>query len=81
MGFPGTDQEEYVRRIQQYMNKAVHEAKVNLSWLNQNPEYIAALEEFVATIALPVQKGAPILLCKTLKASRRRSRISVPSIR
>jgi (1->4)-alpha-D-glucan 1-alpha-D-glucosylmutase len=44
---------EYIGRIQQYMSKAVHEAKVNLSWLNQNPEYIAALEDFVATILHP----------------------------
>src|SRR4051812_17738534 len=55
--FNEADREEYVRRIQQYMNKAVHEAKVNLSWVNQNPEYIAALEEFVATILNPGSKG------------------------
>src|SRR3954469_1709112 len=57
--FYEADREEYVRRIQQYMNKAVHEAKVNLSWVNQNPEYIAALEEFVATILAPAVKGRP----------------------
>ncbi len=39
---------EFVRRIQQYMTKAVHEAKVNLSWVNQDPEYVSALEGFVA---------------------------------
>jgi (1->4)-alpha-D-glucan 1-alpha-D-glucosylmutase len=49
----GAGREEYLRRIQQYMNKAVHEAKVNLSWVNQNPEYIAALEDFVAAILAP----------------------------
>jgi (1->4)-alpha-D-glucan 1-alpha-D-glucosylmutase len=48
--FEDTEREEYITRIQQYMNKAVHEAKVNLSWMNQNPEYIAALEDFVAAI-------------------------------
>ena len=51
--FQESDREEYVRRIQQYMNKAVHEAKVNLSWVNQNPEYIAALEDFVSAILQP----------------------------
>jgi len=48
--FKDSEREDYVRRIQQYMNKAVHEAKVNLSWVNQNPEYIAALEDFVSAI-------------------------------
>jgi (1->4)-alpha-D-glucan 1-alpha-D-glucosylmutase len=48
--------EEFTRRIQQYMVKAVHEAKVNLSWTNQNPEYVAALEHFIARI---LQRGTP----------------------
>ena len=38
------DQREFVGRIQQYMEKAMHEAKVNLSWLNPNPEYVAGVE-------------------------------------
>ncbi|MFB3815779.1 MAG: malto-oligosyltrehalose synthase [Terriglobales bacterium] len=42
--------DSFIRRIQQYMMKAVHEAKVNLSWVNQNPEYVAALEDFIARI-------------------------------
>ena len=46
--------DEFVRRIQQYMVKAVHEAKVNLSWTNQNPAYVAALEQFIARI---LQRG------------------------
>jgi (1->4)-alpha-D-glucan 1-alpha-D-glucosylmutase len=44
---------DFVARIQQYMNKAVHEAKRNLSWVNSNPEYIDALEQFVARILAP----------------------------
>lgn len=44
---------EYIARIQQYMTKAVHEAKVNLSWVNQNPEYIEALEHFVDAVLQP----------------------------
>jgi len=48
--FEDAERGDYIPRIQQYMNKAVHEAKVNLSWVNQNPEYIAALEDFVAAI-------------------------------
>ncbi len=48
--------QDFTRRIQQYMVKAVHEAKVNLSWTNQNPEYVALLEQFIARI---LQPGTP----------------------
>src|SRR5205085_1618854 len=41
---------DFVRRIQDYMHKAVHEAKRNLSWVNTNPEYVEALRNFVARI-------------------------------
>ena len=44
------DRAELVSRVQDYMTKAVHEAKVNLSWVNQNPEYVEALRNFIATI-------------------------------
>ena len=44
------EREDYTRRIQQYMFKAVHEAKVNLSWINPNPEYSDALQGFVDRI-------------------------------
>ena len=51
------DRQEFVGRIQQYMEKAAHEAKVNLSWLNPNPEYVAALKDFVARILHPPQRA------------------------
>jgi (1->4)-alpha-D-glucan 1-alpha-D-glucosylmutase len=44
------EREQYASRIKQYMNKAVHEGKVNLSWVNDNPEYITALEGFIDRI-------------------------------
>lgn len=44
---------EYVARIQQYMTKAVHEAKVNLSWINTDPVYVEALRQFVEKILTP----------------------------
>jgi (1->4)-alpha-D-glucan 1-alpha-D-glucosylmutase len=47
------EREEYTRRIQQYMFKAVHEAKVNLSWINPDPEYSDTLRAFVARILSP----------------------------
>jgi (1->4)-alpha-D-glucan 1-alpha-D-glucosylmutase len=44
---------EYVERIQQYMTKAVHEAKINLSWISDDPGYVEALRIFVENILLP----------------------------
>ncbi len=42
--------EQLIARVQEYMTKAVHEAKVNLSWINQNPEYVDALQNFITAI-------------------------------
>jgi (1->4)-alpha-D-glucan 1-alpha-D-glucosylmutase len=44
------DEQQFLQRIQAYMSKAVHEAKVNLSWTNPNPEYVQAVEQFLAAI-------------------------------
>ena len=38
---------EFVKRIQAYMLKALHEAKVHSSWINPNAEYDEAIQEFV----------------------------------
>ncbi len=43
----------YVRRIQDYMLKALHEAKVNSSWIEPNAAWDAAVGEFVAKILAP----------------------------
>jgi (1->4)-alpha-D-glucan 1-alpha-D-glucosylmutase len=48
---------EFVSRVQRYMSKAAHEAKVNLSWVNDNPEYVRALNEFIARILTPANAG------------------------
>ncbi len=53
------DLREFIERIQQYMEKAAHEAKVNLSWLNPNQEYVDALKEFVVRIFSPRLRGKP----------------------
>jgi len=42
--------DEVVRRVQEYMTKAVHEAKMNLSWVNPNQEYVGALNDFIARL-------------------------------
>lgn len=53
------DREVYLRRITAYMTKAVHEAKVNLSWINQNPAYVEALEHFIAQVLRPGKGKRP----------------------
>ena len=50
---------EYIRRIQQYMTKAVHEAKVNLSWISDDPGYVQALEQFIERILSPGTRHRP----------------------
>jgi len=42
--------QEYVARIQAYMGKALHEAKINTSWIQPNEEWDAAMHDFVAKI-------------------------------
>ncbi len=44
---------EYVERIQAYMAKALHEAKINTSWIQPNEEWDAAMRDFVAKILDP----------------------------
>ncbi len=50
------DREDFIRRIQDYMTKALNEAKVNMSWTTPNPEYQQAVEGFVARILAPSSK-------------------------
>jgi (1->4)-alpha-D-glucan 1-alpha-D-glucosylmutase len=44
---------EYVERIQNYMDKALHEAKLNTSWIQPNEQWDAAMRDFVARILDP----------------------------
>ncbi|MBV8207707.1 MAG: malto-oligosyltrehalose synthase [Acidobacteria bacterium] len=60
--------EDAARRVKEYMIKAVHEAKVNLSWVNQNPEYIAALEEFIARVLAPGSPARPNAFLEQLES-------------
>ncbi|EDY20758.1 malto-oligosyltrehalose synthase [Chthoniobacter flavus Ellin428] len=43
----------YVKRIQDYMVKALHEAKVNSSWVEPNVEWDKAVCDFVAKVLAP----------------------------
>ena len=46
----GAQRDDFIKRIQSYMDKAVKEAKVHTSWMNINEEHDRALSEFLATI-------------------------------
>ncbi len=59
--------EEFTGRIQQYMDKAVHEAKINLSWVNPNPEYVEALRAFVQRILSRQWRGRANLFYESLQ--------------
>jgi (1->4)-alpha-D-glucan 1-alpha-D-glucosylmutase len=41
---------EFVQRIQAYVQKAIHEAKVHTSWINPNQAYDEALTSYVAAV-------------------------------
>jgi (1->4)-alpha-D-glucan 1-alpha-D-glucosylmutase len=41
---------DYIDRIQAYMAKALHEAKINTSWIQPNEEWDAAMRDFVAKV-------------------------------
>jgi (1->4)-alpha-D-glucan 1-alpha-D-glucosylmutase len=49
---------DFVERIQQYMLKALHEAKVHSSWINPDPDYDKAIQEFVRLILNEEVNGA-----------------------
>jgi (1->4)-alpha-D-glucan 1-alpha-D-glucosylmutase len=48
---------EYTRRLQEYMRKALKEAKLHTSWINQNEEYERAVSDFVASLLDPSASG------------------------
>jgi (1->4)-alpha-D-glucan 1-alpha-D-glucosylmutase len=53
--FPMTpgEQESYIQRVQAYMLKALHEAKVNSSWTEPNAAWDGAVEAFARKILAP----------------------------
>jgi (1->4)-alpha-D-glucan 1-alpha-D-glucosylmutase len=55
---------EYIERIQAYMGKALHEAKINTSWIQPNEEWDAAMRDFVGRIldSSPRNKFVPAFL-------------------
>jgi (1->4)-alpha-D-glucan 1-alpha-D-glucosylmutase len=59
--------QEFIARIQRYMEKALHEAKVNASWINQKPEYVEALNQFIAAVLSPTYRGKTNLFWDSLQ--------------
>jgi (1->4)-alpha-D-glucan 1-alpha-D-glucosylmutase len=58
--YSGEEYAEFIRRIQAYMEKATHEAKVHTSWINPNADYDDALRQFVGRVLDPAA-GRPFL--------------------
>jgi (1->4)-alpha-D-glucan 1-alpha-D-glucosylmutase len=56
--FAGKVAEEFVARLQAYMEKATREAKVHTSWVNPNPAYDDGVRRFVAAVLDPAAGGA-----------------------
>jgi (1->4)-alpha-D-glucan 1-alpha-D-glucosylmutase len=48
---------DYVGRIQTYMAKALHEAKINTSWIQPNEEWDRAMRDFIAKVLDPSQRN------------------------
>jgi (1->4)-alpha-D-glucan 1-alpha-D-glucosylmutase len=51
------EREAFAERIRQYASKALSEAKVNLSWINPDPEYMKAVHTFITSILMPGARG------------------------
>ncbi len=51
------DRQQFLKRMQDYASKALSESKVNLSWLNPNPEYLEAVHALLAELLLPDKRG------------------------
>lgn len=49
---------QFIARIQQYMEKALREAKVHTSWTHVNQQFESAIREFVARILAPDMSSA-----------------------
>ncbi|HLW36526.1 MAG TPA: hypothetical protein VKS98_12785, partial [Chthoniobacterales bacterium] len=48
---------DYIERIQNYMTKALNEAKLNTSWIRPNEEWLSAMRDFVAKILDPAPRN------------------------
>ncbi len=56
--YTAADYAEFVKRIQAYMLKALHEAKIHTSWVNPHPTYDEAVQHYVGQILDAQTNGA-----------------------
>jgi (1->4)-alpha-D-glucan 1-alpha-D-glucosylmutase len=59
--------ESVLKRLQEYAAKALREAKVSLSWISPDPEYLAAVQGFLADILMPDKRGRETPFMQTLE--------------
>jgi (1->4)-alpha-D-glucan 1-alpha-D-glucosylmutase len=59
--------ESVLKRLQEYAAKALSEAKVNLSWISPDPEYVAAVQQYLADILLRGKRGHETVFMQTLE--------------
>jgi (1->4)-alpha-D-glucan 1-alpha-D-glucosylmutase len=52
------EHEAFVKRVQDYMTKALHEAKIHTSWINPNADYDRAVGQFAARVLDPSLSAA-----------------------
>ncbi len=50
---------DFEKRLKEYSTKALSEAKVNLSWLNPDQDYVDAVHAFIGDILKPAAAGKP----------------------
>ena len=62
-----SSRESVVKRLHEYAAKALSEAKVNLSWISPDPEYVEAVQGFIADIVMPDKRGRETLFMQTLQ--------------
>jgi (1->4)-alpha-D-glucan 1-alpha-D-glucosylmutase len=48
---------EYIERIQNYMAKALNEAKINTSWVQPNEAWLSAMRDFITKLLEPSDKN------------------------
>jgi (1->4)-alpha-D-glucan 1-alpha-D-glucosylmutase len=63
---PVEERAGYIGRIRQYMAKALHEAKVNLSWVNPDDDYMQLVNKFLDRILTPASEARPNTFLKLL---------------
>jgi len=64
---PGTEDEQLPQRLDEYLQKALREAKTNSSWSEPNEEYEKAAKDFTAALLrpeTPFQQGFQALLTR-----------------